>query len=66
MHEAINVIFSKKKLSCIMVSHNPAEILPWAERVMILQAGRLVQLNTTEQLLNAPANDYVKAIMDIQ
>ena len=49
-----------------MVSHNPAEILPWAERVMILQAGRLVQLNTTEQLLNAPANDYVKAIMDIQ
>ncbi|MFZ9742960.1 MAG: ATP-binding cassette domain-containing protein [Chitinophagaceae bacterium] len=66
MHEAINVIFSKKNLNCIMVSHNPAEILPWAERVMILQAGRLVQLNTTELLLNAPANDYVKAIMNIQ
>jgi ABC-type proline/glycine betaine transport system ATPase subunit len=35
-----------------------------ADRIAVLQSGRLVQLGTPHALLHAPASEYVEGLMD--
>jgi iron(III) transport system ATP-binding protein len=46
-----------------MVSHNPDEILPWADRLMILKAGAMVQLDDPASVQRKPLNPYVADII---
>ena len=46
-----------------MVSHHPDEILPWADRLMILKNGALIQFDQPDKVKNAPENDYVKELL---
>lgn len=44
--------------ACIMVSHDPNDVLPWAEEILVLQNGRLVQQGTPEQVYHQPVSAY--------
>ena len=46
------------KISCIMVSHDAADILSWADTIVILKAGECIQQGTPEQVYRQPANEY--------
>ncbi|MFN5044583.1 MAG: ATP-binding cassette domain-containing protein, partial [Bacteroidota bacterium] len=59
----VNDIFKEKNLSCIMVSHNPGELLSWADRLMILKEGAVVQLDTPQRIMATPLNTYVADII---
>ncbi|MFZ9239505.1 MAG: ABC transporter ATP-binding protein [Chitinophagaceae bacterium] len=63
IHAVIDELFKEKNLSCIMVSHNPDEILPWADRLMILKAGAMVQLDDPASVQRKPLNPYVADII---
>lgn len=49
-------------ITCIMVSHDPADILPWADRILVLQQGRAVQIGTPQNVYYQPATDYVAGL----
>src|SRR6185295_5801742 len=42
----------------IMVTHDVDEAIKLAQRVAVLEGGRLVQFATPEEILAAPANDF--------
>jgi iron(III) transport system ATP-binding protein len=63
IHTVIDQLFKEKNLSCIMVSHSPDEILPWADRLMILKAGAMVQLDDPASVQRKPLNSYVANII---
>ncbi|HET7897349.1 MAG TPA: ABC transporter ATP-binding protein, partial [Flavisolibacter sp.] len=54
----INDIVDHGATSCIMVSHDPNDVLPWAEEILVLQKGRVVQHGSPEQVYRWPATAY--------
>lgn len=65
LHQVIEEIFHVRNLSCIMVSHNPSEILPWANRLMLLKNGKVIQFDRTDEVEKNPFNQYVKDILGL-
>lgn len=45
-------------ISCIMVSHDAPDILPWAEQVLIMKDGQLLQQGDPETIYRQPVNEY--------
>ena len=45
-------------ISCIMVSHDAPDILSWADTILVLQQGKLVQQGNPEQIYRQPVNAY--------
>lgn len=45
--------------ACILVSHDPADVLSWAEEVLVLQGGKVVQHGRPEEVYRQPASEYV-------
>lgn len=54
----IHNIIEEGATSCIMVSHDPVDVLPWAEEVLVLQEGKIVQKGTPEEVYRQPENEY--------
>jgi len=52
------------RLTVVFVTHDMTEALLLADRVAVLQSGRLIQLGTPQALLSAPASEYVELLMD--
>jgi len=51
-------------LTAIFVTHDMVEALVLGDRIAVLDAGRLAQVGTPEELLRSPANDYVAGLME--
>jgi osmoprotectant transport system ATP-binding protein len=50
-------------LTAVMVTHDMMEALLSADLIAVMSAGRLVQVGTPRELLHAPADAYVAALM---
>lgn len=51
-------IVREGKTACIMVSHDPMDVLPWAEEVLVLKDGAIIQKAAPEELYRRPVNEY--------
>jgi oligopeptide/dipeptide ABC transporter ATP-binding protein len=51
------------RLSLIWITHNPALLMDFADRVMILYAGRVVEVGSTESVLCSPRHPYTRALL---
>jgi ABC-type sulfate/molybdate transport systems ATPase subunit len=51
-------IVSTLDISFILVSHDPDDTLPWADRILILHSGSIIQLGTATEIYRNPANEY--------
>jgi osmoprotectant transport system ATP-binding protein len=53
------------QLTVVLVTHDMAEALLMADRIAVLQSGRLIQIASPQGLLRAPASEYVEGLMDL-
>jgi peptide/nickel transport system ATP-binding protein len=51
-------------LSYILISHDFAVVSYMADRIAVLNSGRIVELNDTESLIATPQNDYTRALIE--
>ena len=51
-------------LTAMFVTHDMVEALLVGDRIAVLNEGRLIQVGTPRELLLAPADDYVRQLMD--
>lgn len=49
-------------ITCLLVSHDAADTLSWADELMVLQQGRVVQRGTPTEIYNHPVNEYTAAL----
>jgi osmoprotectant transport system ATP-binding protein len=56
-------IHVRRQLTAIFVTHDIDEALRLGTRVAVLRAGRLLQVGTPSELRDAPADDYVRALL---
>jgi iron(III) transport system ATP-binding protein len=65
IREVLQEIRSAGELTCIMVSHHPEDVLPWAEKLIIMQKGNIIQEGTPEKVYNEPASGYAASLTGI-
>lgn len=49
-------------VSCIMVSHDPVDLLSWAHNILVLKDGCIVQAAAPATVYRQPANTYVAGL----
>lgn len=50
-------------ISCILVSHDPDDTLPWADEIIIMKGGEVVQKGTPSDVYNSPVNEYAAGLL---
>ncbi len=61
-----NVITSackKYNISCILTSHDPTDVLPWADKIIVLKDGKIIQQDTANEIFYNPINEYTAALL---
>lgn len=58
MIQVIASLRQKEKLACIFVTHDPAEALAWADRIMVIRNGEIIQQGTPEKIYRYPSSAY--------
>lgn len=58
----IDDVSLKLKVTCIMVSHDASDILSWADRILVMKDGELIQEGTPEQIYKQPVNEYTAGL----
>ncbi|MCG2792059.1 MAG: ABC transporter ATP-binding protein [Weeksellaceae bacterium] len=53
----------ENNLSLIISTHDLEDVLPWADRIVVLQQGRLVQNDDPKETYENPYNDYVAKLL---
>lgn len=58
----IRDIGEKLKISCILVSHDPGDTLSWADKILVMKDGKVVQKGSPEKIYREPINEYVAGL----
>lgn len=53
-----------EQISYVFISHDLAVIRALCQRVMVLRHGKVMEMQTTDNLFNAPQTNYTKALID--
>jgi osmoprotectant transport system ATP-binding protein len=64
LQQAFHRIRRELGMTAVLVTHDMAEALLLADRIGVLQAGRLVQIGTPREVLRYPASLYVEELME--
>lgn len=58
----LNELTEKLQITSLLVSHDPLDTLSWADEILVLQAGRVVQQGTPEEIYSQPVNEYAASL----
>jgi ABC-type sugar transport system ATPase subunit len=58
----IRDIGERLKITCMLVSHDPSDTLSWADEIVVLKNGTLVQKGTPAEIYYQPVNEYVAGL----
>jgi osmoprotectant transport system ATP-binding protein len=59
-------VFARSGATVVMVTHDLVEAGRLADRVYLMQAGRIVQRGSLSEIMNRPANDFVREFVSSQ
>ena len=62
LRSVIHNISNKLAISCILISHDPEDTLPWADRILVMRDGKIVQEARPEKIYRQPSNEYVASL----
>ncbi|MGC1242816.1 MAG: ABC transporter ATP-binding protein [Chryseosolibacter sp.] len=54
----IRDIGEKLKITCILVSHDPLDTLSWADKILVMKDGVILQKGTPETVYQQPSGEY--------
>lgn len=63
LKSVIRDIGEKLNISCIMVSHDPLDTLSWADEILVMKRGRIIQKGTPKEVYSKPVNEYAAALL---
>ena len=63
MQEQLVSLQQDLKKTIIFITHDLNEAMFLGDRIAIMKDGRIVQIGTTEEILQAPADDYVRSFV---
>jgi ABC-type sugar transport system ATPase subunit len=62
LKSVINDIEATLGTTCILVSHDPVDLLSWADEIIVLHQGKIIQRGKPRKLYHFPVSEYVAAL----
>ena len=62
LRTVIDNISQQLDITCILTAHDPQDYLSWADEVIVMKDGNIVQQATPQDLYRQPLNEYVAAL----
>ena len=62
LKSVITDISDKLAITCIMVSHSPADTLSWADEIFIMKDGTIIQKGSPVEIYRQPVNEYAAGL----
>jgi iron(III) transport system ATP-binding protein len=63
LKEVIRDVGHQLGISCILVSHDPDDTLPWADEIIIMKGGEVVQKGSPQDVYLRPINEYAAGLL---
>jgi glycine betaine/proline transport system ATP-binding protein len=64
MQDELLLLQEKMKKTIIFITHDLDEAIKLGDRIAIMKDGEIVQTGTSEEIITAPANDYVESFVE--
>jgi ABC-type sugar transport system ATPase subunit len=62
LKSVINDVGERMDITFIMISHDPNDTLSWADKILVMKEGGIVQQGSPEQIYSNPENEYVAGL----
>jgi ABC-type Fe3+/spermidine/putrescine transport system ATPase subunit len=62
LKKVISDVCENLSITCILISHDPQDTLSWADEIIVLEDGRLIQHGQPEEIYKHPVNEYAAAL----
>lgn len=62
LRNVVEEICAKLGTTCLMVSHDPRDILSWADRILVMRDGQVITQDTPASLYSRPVDEYTAAL----
>ena len=62
MQDIIEELGTRLGITCLLVSHDAADTLPWADEILVLRQGRIVQQGPPAEIYQRPVDEYTAAL----
>lgn len=62
LKKVIHEIGERLDITCLLVSHDPLDTLSWADEILIMKDGQIIQQGAPQQVYHQPVNEYVAAL----
>ena len=62
LKDVLDDITERLKITCTLTSHDPHDTLSWADEILVIKDGRLLQSGTPQELYHKPMNEYVAGL----
>lgn len=52
-------ITGRLQITCLLTSHDPYDTLSWADEIIVMREGKIIQQGAPEKIYHEPVNEYV-------
>ncbi|OQP47869.1 ABC transporter [Niastella yeongjuensis] len=62
LRAVIRAMGEKLGITSLMVSHDPVDALSWADEIIVMKSGQIIQQDTPEKVYRQPVNEYAAGL----
>lgn len=62
LREVIRDLSDRHQVTCLLASHDPDDTLPWADQIVVMKGGSVIQQDDPRTVYQQPASEYVAAL----
>ncbi len=62
LKDTVNDVCKRFEVTCITTSHEPNDILPRADKIIVIQQGKIIQYAHPNEIYENPVSEYVAAL----
>lgn len=63
LKEVIQDVYERLNVNCILVSHDPLDTISWADTLLIMKDGKIIQEGSPWQIYKQPNSEYAGALL---
>ncbi|WP_276372316.1 ABC transporter ATP-binding protein [Chryseolinea sp. H1M3-3] len=62
LKKVLKRIYKSLDITCILVSHEPMDVLSWADKIIVMKDGKILQKGSPKKIYRRPLNEYVAGL----
>ncbi len=62
LKSVLNDIGERLQITCILTSHDPMDTLSWADEILVMRSGQIIQKGAPAEIYHHPVNEYAAGL----